>query len=222
MADIDVERKKHGSIWPWILGLLLLALLVWALFALFGDDEPEVVQDPIAAPVATPAPAAPADSGVPPAVSTFLAQCTEAQGSPQGQMGLGHDFTVQCLQQLREAINSLTTRQEVADTNVSQRLDEYTSTVQELQQSDTTAATHANLTRDAASTAVEAIQAIQTAWFSGNQQIETAVGELQQSVEGIQPSVAMLEQRDSVRTFFREAGEVLRMMAVQAPAAAPL
>jgi hypothetical protein len=41
MADINVERKG-ASIWPWILGLLVAALLIWALAGLFGDDEEEV------------------------------------------------------------------------------------------------------------------------------------------------------------------------------------
>lgn len=38
MADINVERKG-ASVWPWILGLLVAALLIWALVGLFGDDE---------------------------------------------------------------------------------------------------------------------------------------------------------------------------------------
>lgn len=31
MAEIKVERKKKSSILPWILGLALLALVVWGL-----------------------------------------------------------------------------------------------------------------------------------------------------------------------------------------------
>lgn len=39
MADINVERKQR-SIWPWIVGLLVLALLIWLLASMFnGDDE---------------------------------------------------------------------------------------------------------------------------------------------------------------------------------------
>lgn len=51
MADIDVERKGP-SIWPWIIGLIILALLIWALVELFGgDEEAEVAAvDPIVAP----------------------------------------------------------------------------------------------------------------------------------------------------------------------------
>jgi hypothetical protein len=55
MADIKVERKGP-SIWPWIVGLVVLALLVWALMQLFGRKEPgEVKGQPVAtAPLAAP------------------------------------------------------------------------------------------------------------------------------------------------------------------------
>ena len=46
MADISVERKDR-SIWPWILGLLLLGLLIWGLFELLGNDD-EVAELPVA------------------------------------------------------------------------------------------------------------------------------------------------------------------------------
>ena len=32
MADINIERKRP-SIWPWVVGLLVLALLIWAIAA---------------------------------------------------------------------------------------------------------------------------------------------------------------------------------------------
>jgi hypothetical protein len=43
VADINVERKGP-SIWPWIIGLIVLALLIWALTQAFGrDDTPRAV-----------------------------------------------------------------------------------------------------------------------------------------------------------------------------------
>ena len=53
MADINVERKGP-SIWPWIIGLIVLALLIWALMELFGRNEPGVVEgEPVATAPAT-------------------------------------------------------------------------------------------------------------------------------------------------------------------------
>jgi hypothetical protein len=42
VADINVERKGP-SIWPWIVGLIVLALLIWALVEMFGREDPTVV-----------------------------------------------------------------------------------------------------------------------------------------------------------------------------------
>ena len=47
MAEINVERKDT-SIWPWILGLLLLALLAWGVYELMDNDvEAPVAEAPI-------------------------------------------------------------------------------------------------------------------------------------------------------------------------------
>lgn len=65
MADINVERKGP-SIWPWVIGLLVLALLIWAIAEMVDTDEDQVaeteqveeVEEPPAA-VPTPTPTQP-------------------------------------------------------------------------------------------------------------------------------------------------------------------
>ena len=64
MADINVERRSP-SVWPWIVGLLILALLIWALVEIFGGEADSVLTDPIidsvmAGPGTTPSTASPA------------------------------------------------------------------------------------------------------------------------------------------------------------------
>ena len=50
MANIPVEKRDAGTPWwLWLLGLLLLALLIWFLIGLFSDDEEVVESDPIEA-----------------------------------------------------------------------------------------------------------------------------------------------------------------------------
>lgn len=41
MADINIERKR-SSVWPWVIGLIVLAALIWALTQLFDRDEPQL------------------------------------------------------------------------------------------------------------------------------------------------------------------------------------
>jgi hypothetical protein len=38
VAEIRVERK-HNNLWVWVLGLILLALLVWGLSEALGRDR---------------------------------------------------------------------------------------------------------------------------------------------------------------------------------------
>lgn len=39
MAELNVERKKRHA-WPWVLGLLALVLIIWAIAATTkGDDD---------------------------------------------------------------------------------------------------------------------------------------------------------------------------------------
>ncbi|MEJ8800739.1 hypothetical protein [Pontibacter sp. H249] len=38
MAEINIERKKK-PIWPWILLLVIVALLIWAIYELLTDDN---------------------------------------------------------------------------------------------------------------------------------------------------------------------------------------
>jgi hypothetical protein len=38
MAELHVERKKH-HVWPWVLGLLALAIIIWAIAANHKRDN---------------------------------------------------------------------------------------------------------------------------------------------------------------------------------------
>lgn len=39
MAEIRVERKPQRKIWPLILGLLVVALVIWGLVAMMNDRD---------------------------------------------------------------------------------------------------------------------------------------------------------------------------------------
>lgn len=71
---IPIQQKKAGGWWLWLLGLLLAGLVVWALIALFDDDEttaaapaPDTTAAPTLTPPGTAAPAMtpPTEVGVP-------------------------------------------------------------------------------------------------------------------------------------------------------------
>jgi hypothetical protein len=39
MADIDIQKKEGPGIWPWILGIAVLALVVWGVMEMTGSDR---------------------------------------------------------------------------------------------------------------------------------------------------------------------------------------
>ena len=57
MAEIKIERKKK-PIWPWLLLLLIVALLVWAIVELLNDDNEVTVEEAAVPGVVIPADAA--------------------------------------------------------------------------------------------------------------------------------------------------------------------
>jgi len=45
MADIRVERRRKLGLWPWAVGLLVVALAIWGVATVLGaDDGDEVVE----------------------------------------------------------------------------------------------------------------------------------------------------------------------------------
>ncbi|HET7322027.1 MAG TPA: hypothetical protein VFI96_06005 [Longimicrobiaceae bacterium] len=71
MADIDVQRKSGASWLWWVIGLIILALIIWWLVAYLGRDS-EVAPVATTAPVvtepmspATPVPAPTPEAGIP-------------------------------------------------------------------------------------------------------------------------------------------------------------
>lgn len=76
MADIPIERKDNRSIWPWIIGIIVLLLILWFLFGRHRNDNTAATTGADTV-MTTPAPAtgagmnaAPATTGTPAAPGT--------------------------------------------------------------------------------------------------------------------------------------------------------
>lgn len=87
MADINVERRGP-SIWPWILGLLVLALVIWGVAEMVDEDEPQVteaesVEEPATMPAPTPV-VEPAPEAARPSPEVEGAISPEATTPPEG------------------------------------------------------------------------------------------------------------------------------------------
>lgn len=87
MADINVERGGP-NIWPWIIGLVVLALLIWAIAEMAGTDDRDATVAPATQEVApTTAPAtAPATD---PATGTWVDPATPTTDPAAGTTAPG-------------------------------------------------------------------------------------------------------------------------------------
>jgi hypothetical protein len=231
MADIDVQRRSGPSWWAWLLALAALAVLLWLVLAWLGDDdEAEVAAvDPAAAPVVIPVdtgmPAAgteraAAAGAVPAVVESYMGACTGAEGGEPADMGREHQFTVGCFRDLRAAIDTVMVQDQVTGVDVQSRLSDYQAAVQRLEQSQASSTEHAGYTRQAADAASALLSGMLTTGYGGQQEVTIAVGEVEAATRAIQPGTAMVQQREAVRNFFREAGEALRLMAERSASAA--
>jgi hypothetical protein len=218
MADIDVERKGP-SIWPWIIGLIVLALLIWALASLFGEDEPEVAgTDPLVAPVVTD-PAAPAPVVPAPAAGAqvagldeYMSTCADA---PPPEMGVQHQYTGDCIRQLATALSSVVERDTVGNTAIQPMLQDFRRKADAIQESDWQSTQHANRVREVFTSAASLMETVQQQRYGTVNALGTEVSQARQAAQSVQPTTSLLDQSDTVRTFFQEAGQALRIMADQ-------
>lgn len=207
MADIDVQRKSSPTWLWWLLGLLVLGLILWALLGRGDDVDTADVVEP--APVVAPVDTGFGATAMPAEIQSFRSECTEMAGTPTTDMGLEHEFTVSCLENLRESLAAITVLDTVGGVDVQQQLDEFEQSVSQLRQSDPMATTHAGTTREAAMAGVRVMEGMRDAYFPTAADVRSAVDEAASAAQGISADTQLLEQRDTVRTFFRESADAL-------------
>lgn len=214
MAEIRVEKKK--SIWPWILGLLLLALILWAVFEAMDRDEPVVAGEPVETVPAEPDRGGFADeAAVPAEVEQFASTCV-TDVAPEA-MGREHEYTVQCIEHLAASISAVIERPERVSLDLQQRVQEFEETAQRLEESDPESQEHAGMTREVFVSAADLLNSVQEELYIGQSEIDQQVSQLEQTAAAVKADTPMLEQREDVQAFFQQAADALRNMARAEP-----
>jgi hypothetical protein len=207
VADINVERKGP-SIWPWIIGLIVLALLIWAIAEMVRTDDRAVTTAPMAEEV-TPAPAPVTETAtMPAATQQFVTTCV--QNGAQ-DMGREHEFTAECLRHLASAIEQ-TEQQTQQNVNVQQHTETMRQNAQQLEATPETSQQHSNFVREAALAASTAINQLHTAAPGQQQQMADPANRVRETAEAIRPGQTLLDQREETNRFFRAAGDALQQM----------
>ncbi|MBW3670064.1 MAG: hypothetical protein KY432_00160 [Acidobacteria bacterium] len=217
MEETNLEPKRR-PLWPWIVGLLVLMLLIWLLLEAMDRDEEALVATGTAvtetiAPVPT-ATTDTADAGVlPQQVEEYMRTCYLEEGAEPEAVGREHEFSTHCLNLLAGSMSAVA-QQRPADPAIDQQIENVRQQAEAIGESDPTSLEHSNAVRSAAEASAEALGAMQQAFAGTDQQAVSSVDRAREAAQQISPTEALLDQKDALRTFFREAGNALRNMAI--------
>ncbi len=235
--DPNKDKRSSPSIWPWILGALLLFGLIWAVIALTGDDEPErevatttaverqpAVNDNTYAGAVAAGPVAEfirfandderyerENVANTDATVTTDNMNPDANQADQAEMGLDHEYTSEGINKLSAALYALADNS-AGDTNIQQSRDRFQQKADQLQR-DPQSLQHANMIRE---TFVEASNLMATIKERSYPDSDANVDDVKKAAEGIDINTPTLEQKDKVKDFFSEAGDSIEEMAKEA------
>lgn len=209
MAEIKIEKKK--PVWPWILlGLIILAVILYFVFA--DNDDDEVLEEENTEQVMTTPETEEEFTDTETAeweednlsgeesVSRYMTQIGD-----QEKMGIDHEYSSEALVLL---INSLENRAEEANINTQVEIQELKSDVRQIKENPQSL-THANTINNVGTKIVTLMEKMQQEKFSN---ISTDVQEVRTALQNITPGTPTLEQKDAVNSFYKEAGDVLQKM----------
>jgi len=210
MADIRVQRKEGVPVWAWIVGLLVLGLVIWAIASMVGRDDRAAVlpADTVAvAPAAHP-------TELPAEAQSFVRECHVEEGTRTEDMGLEHEFTIRCFEQMAGALDAVA-RQRTPAANIDQYTQVMRQRADQIRESGPESIQHAQWSREAAEAGANALESLQQTWAPGDQQLHTEITRVRDSAQQISGDDLHLEQLTHLRSYFRGAADALNRLAAQ-------
>ncbi len=199
MAELHVVRKSN-SIYPWLLiGLVVLALLLWWLLGRNGGEprlgaamnDSTLVRD--------------SSAGMSSSAVRDFTRFTEADPP----VSASHNVTADGLRKLAAAIEAVAPSGTVAGMDVGLRADEIRQRADSLQR-DPSSLTHARQTREAFLLAATVLQQVQEARYPD---MTDETRQVMDAAKGLKADADLLDQTPQVRQFFITAATALRGMA---------
>lgn len=197
MAEIKI--KKKAPIWPWIVGALVVALLIYLLVFNDKDDDVDdgmvvdeteqvVVQDTV-------------DNTTPVAPTSEIDEYN-TYISDQSNMDMAHDYSSTALTKLIAATRATADKLGVdinADlSEADKKASEITNNPESLK--------HANMIKDAAQKITNALKTLQTEKFPD---LQSQYKEVETAVSNINVKTPALDQKDAIKGFFSKASNLL-------------
>lgn len=207
MAEINIQRKEK-SMWPWIIGGLILLLVILFLAGVFDGDK-NVYDNRAATDTVThngPAPAVTPESEFPDEVQKYLAYVREHDTT---DIGLKHEYSSTALVYLADALNVLVDRDYMGNTQVDSTRKILREQAANLRK-DPASTEHAEMIRSASMSAANLIEVMQKVQFPD---LAATAAEVRTAAMAVNPAVLTLEQKQNIKNFFVKAGVALKAMA---------
>jgi hypothetical protein len=222
MADINIQ-KKDKPVWPWVLGILAVLALVFFLFRNNdGDDRRQAAtttttRDTVDR-TATGAgigagTAAGTERGtvareeeLPGSVEDFVLYVRETDARQEAD--LNHDYTADGIRHLARALDDLADHANVNGADFNTRKERLKEKADALQR-DPHSLQHANIIRDAFTSAADVMESIQREAYPNH---NNHVNQVRQAANNINPQQQTLNQKQQIEAFFERSSNALQAM----------
>ena len=214
MAEIDIQKKQGPPAWAWILGLIALLVVIGVVWAVMGTDDDRaatmVGQDTVTAVQDT---VARVDrdraNGAVAEYLEFARQPAEAEA----EMGREHQYTETGLRRLLAALDQVVRADTVGQQPLEQRHERVRERADRITQ-DPESLEHAGQVREAFTEAASMIEDVRDRRARDVPALDRHVVATREAAESIDPASPLLQQRETVRRFFRESAEALDRLRV--------
>ena len=208
MAEIRLEEKKSGSILPWIIGLLLLALIIWGVAEAFEETDDEIVTEEVIEDDNEVAPVAPMANEVDYAAPIAAYMATTE--NMEGEMGLDHEFSHKAMTELANATAAIAENKGMTnEADVRSKVDRVKQLADDITR-DPMAGDHADKIKMASMLIVEILEDVDR--NSYNSQSVADIDALRNEAQAMTDETLTLNQKEDVRSFFSQARKILQDM----------
>ena len=197
MAEIKI--KKKAPIWPWIVGALVVALLVYLL--VFNDKDDDV-DDMVVVDETEQVVVPDTVDNTSPDVRNSEIDEYNMYVTDQNNMDMSHEYSSNALTKLiaatKATANNLGVDVNADLSEADKKANEITDNPESLK--------HANMIKDAAQKITNALKTIQTEKFPD---LDSQYKEVETAVSNIDAKKATLDQKDAIKGFFGKASNLL-------------
>lgn len=198
MTEIKIEKKKPIMVWI-VLAIAVIALLIY--FLVYYETDNEKYESQTTENIRE----EPTDLiNVHENNSTVAAYINFVEND-KNNMNLEHDYTHEALIKLTDAVQAMANEAGVDVKTDIDKVKEYAEGITK----DGFETTHANNIRKATDILTNALRNLQQAKYPG---LANDVTDLKNASESINPDELALDQKDTVKSFFRKASDLLKKM----------